>query len=231
LFPFLPIPPLFRYNFFIIYLFSLVSGFALLQIIEAIEVNVRKITLTNHRVIKRISFNKRGNKIITVLAIIMMILAFITVAWHVNSESIFRKRTYISEDIIYLSDFINSHFKKNIVIVFPDSGPNGWLLYTLVNSSRVLLAEPRFPDFPMSYELSKLYDKYPTSIGVFDFSQVPLEEKISIIRKYNVSVIIGLQNRYFNATLYLSYFSNAIVIKYQNYTILLLNDTVLISQY
>jgi len=102
------------------------------------------------------------------------------------SYKIFDVIKIVSSRVILLNDT-----KYKNVLFFPDS-PDGYLCYTFLFdiNTTVYFANPCVPDIKDWQILSIVFDKCSTAYAVYDFSGIPLDDKINILKKYNIGIIV-----------------------------------------
>lgn len=136
--------------------------------------------------------NSKKLQLISTLAIsLIMIMSFSYGLMLVDKEA--ESKLYdLEEDyknIYAISSFIQQNTTGDFNVLFPDSGARSYFIYSL-NPTKVLFAEPRYSDVPSYLELSKVYSSFPTNVKIFDYSDVSLSERLEILDKYNIGMII-----------------------------------------
>lgn len=135
------------------------------------------------------------------MTIRIIVFTYLIVAAAISAKTVLelgsRRQRWYGEDtyreIYDLSVWLDKELDSDHVILFPYAGSHAHLLSAL-SSNKMFFAEPRFPDLPSYQETSRIYQKYPTSTGFFDYSNVSDEERRAILSKYNISVIF--ESRY-----------------------------------
>jgi len=174
LFILIPILPFTKPEWYIVYPISTLGGAGIFYVFTLLEAKT-----------------KIKNKVWTVI-FIYLIIGSVLSASNVYAVSIARVKWYRYDyynEVYDLSTWLNSKLETPRTILFPQSGPFAYLLNAL-SQHKILFAEPRFPDIPSFQETARIYLKYPTSAGEFNFLNVSSEERYNIINKYNISVIV-----------------------------------------
>lgn len=174
LFVLFPILPFVKPQWYIIYPISILGGVGLFHIVVRVKTRL-----------------KNKNRFWMFIFVYLILGATLSTS-NVYALGMDRLRWYNYDrykEVYDLSVWLNNELDSSHTILFPESGPFAYLL-TALSHQKILFAEPRFPDIPSFQETSKVYLKYPTSVGEFNYVNVSSEKRYHILDKYNISVII-----------------------------------------
>lgn len=126
----------------------------------------------------------------------------------ISEESRSRLQSFTNtKDVIALHRWTKNHTKKNVTMVYPSTSPGAYLLYDLFKERQVLFSDARYIDIPVQAKLARLYDVHRSGGVNYTFKDVSMEERIEMIEKYSIDLIISFGGKTFNVSKYQSYFS------------------------
>ena len=139
-----------------------------------------------------ILLKKRHRKVTIVLMVCLLVTTSLSVSVdHLDvsgsSKQYYNYGTY--QQVFNLSEWLNDELGSSYSVVYPDSGGPGHVLNALADG-KVMIAEPRYTDLPSFIECAMLYLEYPTSKKVYNYTDVPAEDKYNITVEYGINVII-----------------------------------------
>lgn len=174
-----PISPFLKIMDFLLYPISIMGGLGLFFVFKKIKENI--------------SFDKITKKILVITIISLIAICGIISSSSISLEQGINRARYYDcntyKEAYDLVNWLNKNLDSSHILLFPGSGPSAYIVDAF-SSNKVLFAEPRFSDLPSFQETSKIYLKYPTDKGIFDFSNITAEEKHNILIKYKISAIV-----------------------------------------
>ena len=133
----------------------------------------------------------RRKEIGTVLVCLLITVSLSISVQYLDTVS--SSKQYYDEDtyqrVLDLSEWLNEEAESSYTVVFPDSGGPGHTLNALAEG-KVLFAEPRYTDLPSFVQCAMLYLEYPTSQKIYNYTEVPAEDKYNITISYGINIII-----------------------------------------
>lgn len=202
-----------RAIFYLMYPVTLLSGLGVYHLIMTVPLSFQ------------VSGISKKDPFMKYLSLILLPLIVVGVLSGVNKTIVNPPHNFTSlgPSEIGLANWIKTNADPSDTIVFPTSGPRGYLLIALTDYE-ILLADPRFPDIPSMHNLSRLYLRYPTAGGLLDFVNISLAERLDLIQEYGVDIIIAEPIRPVDLVQLEGHYPYLETFRVSYYTIIVIND-------